>query len=80
MGWLGLLLAVLKLVNIGTEYLARRQLLEAGQALAIMEGTDATLAAVADAKRIDQGLADPGNGAADRLRERLRERSKARNP
>lgn len=80
MGWLAVLTGILKLVNLAAEYLSRRQLLEAGQALAIMEGNDATLRAIAEAKRIDRGLADPTNAAADRLRERLRERSKARHP
>lgn len=71
MQWAVLIQLVLKLVANVSEFLARKQLLEAGKAEVIRDGLQQTLANLEKADHVKQELVDnPGGDFAQRVRKK----------
>ena len=71
MVWVACIQLILKLLSSAVGYLSNRQLLEAGQAVAIKEGLQLTLANMEKANAVKKELADnPDGDYARKLREK----------
>lgn len=62
MAWLQVIQLVIKLAASVSEYLGRKQLLDAGEAKAISEGLHATIANIQKAKAASQEISTNPNG------------------
>ena len=74
MDWGAAVLALLKLLGTLSDYLARRQLLAAGQAQAIALGLRATMNDLARARRAADAIEHPRSAADDDYARRMRDR------
>jgi hypothetical protein len=74
MGWAAVLLACLKLLATLSDYLSRRQLLEAGQARAMAAGLESIMDNLNKARRAADAVEHPASAADDDYAKRLRER------